>query len=122
MPDMTPYGRRVFQQAILDIPKAVHLYVDNGELKGYGYSPKRINANEFDENGSYPELLWVFSAEQNEANVQGMYVTDANGKVLYSEQFPQPYRIQNQGDRVGVSIDMAFLGALGGDTETNAPE
>jgi len=110
---MTQYGRDTFQNAVLQIPKTVHLYVEDGELKGYGYEPKQIRRESFDANGRHPELMWVFNAEPEAAQVLGFYVTDAHGQVLYSDQFKEPYKIQNQGDRIGVSINMAFLGAMG---------
>jgi len=113
MASMTPYGRKAFQNAILSVPHKVHLYVESGELTGFGYSPKRLVAAEFDDNGLYPEQIWVFNSEAEAAMVLGLYVTDADGQVLYSDQFPEPYKIQNQGDRIGVSVNMSFLGALG---------
>lgn len=113
MISLTPYGSKVFQKATERIPASVHLYVDSGELVGYGYEPKMLKANEWIE-GQYPELMWEFSSENQPADVLGYYVSDAEGQVLFSSQFDKPNRIKNQGDRIGVSINMRWIGAIGG--------
>jgi len=110
---LTPYGRATFQKQIERIPSTVHLYVEEGELKGYGYKTKVFDVTQW-VNGDYPEMIWEFDAEDQAAFVLGYYVSDADGKVLFSDQFDESYKIQRQGDRIAVSISMNFIGAIGG--------
>lgn len=112
---LTPYGSEQFQNAVNRVPSMVHLYVETGELEGYGYAPKRFDVSQWDSRGRYPEFLWEFNSGNQRSAVLGYYVTDSAGQVLFSEDFPEPYYVQNQGDRIGVAIDMEFLGALGGE-------
>lgn len=113
MISITPFGKTAFQDAVQALPSSVHLYTDDGELKGHGYKPVRINASEWDSMGRYPEIMWVFDAENTSQNVLGYYVVTADGRTLWSEPFDEAYVIQNKGDRIGVSLTMNFIGALG---------
>ena len=113
MISITPYGSKEFQAAVEKLPTSVHLYVDTGELKGYGYEPKLLQVSNWS-NGDYPELMWEFKAENEPAYVMGYFVSDAQGQVLFSDAFDESYKIQNQGDRIGVSIRLKFIGSIGG--------
>ena len=89
------------------------MFVEEGELKGHGYSAKNLELSKWSPDGQYPELMWVFDAENKASNVLGFFVSDANGQVLFSDTFDEANVIQNQGDRIGVSIKLRFMGALG---------
>lgn len=113
MISLTPYGSKQFQDAVNALPAKVHLFTDSGELTGHGYSPKRFSLMDWQEGGQYPEFMWVFDAESQPSTIMGYYITDASKQVLFSDTFDEPNVIQNQGDRIGVSIKLRFMGALG---------
>ena len=99
-------------QAVTDKLTEVHLFVNDGELVGYGYSPAVLDPVQW-EDGIYPDVLWEFNGAENPARVMGYYVTNNKGMVVYSENFPmsaeneddQPgFIIGKQGDRVRVGL------------------
>jgi len=46
----------------------------------------------------YPKITWTFDAyTSSQQTIFGYYVTDASGKVLFSELFPAPFPVPPQG-------------------------
>lgn len=110
---VTPIGRKQFQDAINRIPAQIHLHTDNGELNKFGYAPKRF---QFDKwvGGDYPEFIWVFENDEGSESVLGHYITNADGEVIFSDSFDEPYVIEKKGDRIVIKLNMDFIGAIGG--------
>ena len=108
----TPAGKTLMLKAVTDTLKTLHLFVNEGELKGYSYGPAVLDPEQWDD-GVYPDVLWEFSGGDEPARVMGYYVTNDEGAVMYSENFPaseeneddQPgFVIGKQGDRVRVGM------------------
>lgn len=105
---LTQTGHDVFMQAIQRSAASIRLMTDNGELQGHGYEAKRLDANAW-VNGEYPKVVWEFSAG-NPVSVVGYFVNDANGSMLFSEDFPEgPQEIKNTGDRIGITIRLSLI-------------
>lgn len=117
MLNITPYGYSAFTGAATSVPKQVHLHTESGELTGHGYAPIPLDSEQWDE-GRYPDLQWEFEAGDT-VWVLGYYVTDINGKIIYSEEFTQrtpegdmvgsPMKIQHNGDRITVALNLNLL-------------
>lgn len=99
-------------RAVVEVLKRVHLFVTEGELTGYGYLPEPIDPDRWQE-GVYPDIMWEFDAGDKPARVLGYYVTDEEGKIMYSENFPPStenedddagFVIGRQGDRIVVGL------------------
>lgn len=99
-------------QAVTDKLKSLHLFVNEGELKGYGYGPAVLDPAQW-EDGVYPDVVWEFNGADEPARVMGYFVTNEGGAVIYSENFPTSeeneddapgFVIGKQGDRVRVGM------------------
>lgn len=108
----TPAGKALMLQAVTDTLKKLHLFVNEGELVGYGYNPAVLDPAQW-EDGVYPDVLWEFTGSDDPARVMGYYVTNDAGEVMYSENFPASeentddgpgFVIGKQGDRVRVGM------------------
>jgi hypothetical protein len=86
--------------------------VNDGELVGYGYSPKPIDSLGW-QRGVYPDQVFEFNGAQDNARVLGYYVTDKEGRIMFSENFPSSsenpdndpgFVIGKQGDRITVGM------------------
>lgn len=108
----TPTGKTLMLKAVTDKLKSLHLFVNEGELKGYGYGPARLDPAQW-EDGVYPDVVWEFNGADEPARVMGYYVTNDEGAVMYSENFPASeentddapgFVIGKQGDRVRVGM------------------
>jgi hypothetical protein len=111
----TPNGHRRILKAVTDTLKTLHLYVFEGEVSGYGYAARALRP-ELWEAGVYPDQLWEFDAEDDSARVLGYYVTDVEGHVIFSEEFPiqgeeaEPgFVIGRQGDRIVVGLRLNLM-------------
>ena len=108
---VTTEGQVEFTDAIAQRLKRVHLFVDQGELQGHGYTPVNINP-ELWELGTYPTITWEFEAGEP-VQVLGYYVTKEDGTILYTELFQRTkeddFIIKNNGDRISVNINLRFL-------------
>lgn len=108
----TPAGKTLMLKAVTDTLKELHLFVNDGELVGYGYSSVLLDPAQWDD-GVYPDVLWEFNGAEQPARVMGYYVTNEQGEVMYSESFPASeeneddlpgFVIGKQGDRVRVGM------------------
>lgn len=108
----TPKGQALMLKAVTDKLASVHLFVNEGELVGYGYGPVQLDPGQW-EGGAYPDILWEFNGAEKSARVLGYYVTNEQGEVIYSENFPPSeenddndpgFVIGKQGDRVRVGM------------------
>jgi len=108
----TPIGYSRFMKAITEPLQAVHLFVETGELSGYGYAAETIDPELWDE-GVYPDILWEFEKSETPSRVLGYYVTGTDGRIMYSENFPAHsdndddlpgYVIGRAGDRIAVGL------------------
>jgi len=111
MIQVTPYGHDLFMGALVVHLDSVHLFVDNGELSGYGYAPVKLQP-ELWEGGVYPDILFELEKGEKE-RVMGYYVADDQGRVVYSENFGPSddnddseagFVIGRQGDRILVGL------------------
>jgi len=110
MINISPQGRTAFVKAITNTITSAHLYTEQSELDGNGYTSKPIESNRWLD-GDYPELVWEFSAGAKQ-RVMGYFVRNDAGDLLFSEDFSEPYIIQHNGDRIGVSIRLNLLGTI----------
>ena len=110
-------------QAVTDTLARVHLFINEGELSGYGYAAKVLNPTEWND-GVYPDITWEFNAAEKNVRVMGYYVTDGDGRVMYSENFPasaeneddEPgFVIGKQGDRIAVGMRLNLFVAQAAD-------
>jgi hypothetical protein len=108
----TPTGHEHMLRAVTNMLFAVHLFVHEGELSGFGYESEKLDPLKWDD-GVHPDILWEFEAADTPVRVLGYYVTDANGSIMYSENFPasaenedeEPgFVIGRQGDRIAVGL------------------
>lgn len=109
-------------KAVTDKLEKLHLFVNDGELVGYGYGPAVLDPAQWVD-GVYPDVLWEFNGAEQPARVMGYFVTNEEGGVMYSENFPaseenednQPgFVIGKQGDRVRVGLRLNLMIARGG--------
>jgi hypothetical protein len=109
---LTTDGRRILRQAMLKELGAVHLYVDAGELSGYGYAPHVLDHAKWD-GGEYPAIK--FELDEGENNrVMGYFITDTDGTPIASEEFtrgeePSGFPIGRRGDRIFVTPKLNLL-------------
>ena len=115
----TPHGHDIMLNSVTATLATVHLFVNEGELSGYGYSPELLDPAKWDA-GVYPDILWEFEAGERPARVMGYYVADSEGRVMYSENFPASpdnedddagFVIGRQGDRVLVGLRLNLFAA-----------
>jgi len=117
---MTPYGKDYALNLVRMGLSSVHLYVDKGELKGYGYEPVGLDPEKW-EGITYPDILWTLRAGEQPARVMGYYVAAPNGAIVLSEEFPtstendddQPgFVIGREGDRIRVSLRLNLFSRI----------
>lgn len=105
---LTQYGQRVSLAVLQSVLTSAHLFVQDGELVGYGYSSKKLDATKWT-NGSHEKLLWEFTGAEEQKDIMGYYVTDATGQIVLSNTFDEPFKIGNHGDRIAVEIRLSLL-------------
>lgn len=110
MINLSPHGQRLMLKGVTNPIKAIHLFVDSGELEGHGYSPKPIDPGSWD-GPNYPPLVWEFSAGDT-VNVVGYFVTDADGQMVFTENFDEPMKLEHNGDRITVHMRMRLIGGI----------
>jgi len=113
---ITNEGHNTFFKAIVGSLDSVHLMTDQGELTGYNYKPKKLTASAWSMSGRYPEQAWVFTAG-DKVQVKGYYVTNAEGKIMFSDEFDitdeDDFVIQHDGSKIKVNIELSLLAAEG---------
>ena len=111
--NLTQDGYAVLLNAVTTTVRGLHLFTDKGELEGYGYEPKPVDPGQWTGN-RYPTQEWVFSTGP-QLRVRGYYVTGADGKVLWSREFPvserapDDYVIGRDRDRIAVTLTFGLL-------------
>lgn len=109
---LTDYGRTESLKKQYSLYKKAHLFTDDGEFKGRGYSSKTLEIKKW-KDGVYPDLVWDFEAG-TKVEVIGYYVTDVNEKIIFSQQFeagdiPEKLIIEHRGDRIRIQIAVNIL-------------
>lgn len=104
---VTPHGHRLFLGTITGAARSAHLFVESGELKGYGYEPLPVEPGAW-QDGMYPQLKWTLQGGEKE-DILGYYVTDENGSMLWSEPFGEAFTIKQAGGVVTVNMKLNLL-------------
>ena len=104
---VTPHGHRLFLSGITSAARQAHLFVDEGELKGYGYEPLPVEPEQW-QDGMYPQLKWTLIGGK-EQDILGYYVTDETGAMLWSEPFGEAFTNKQAGGVVTVNMKLNLL-------------
>lgn len=110
---ITENGNKIFVKKITEEIRTAHLYTDNGELDGYNYNPETIYPDDW-KDGVHPDITWEFTAGEPK-QILGWYFTNAEGKVLISEQFDiqdeGDYEIKREGDKITIKPRISLITA-----------
>ena len=62
MISLTENGMKKFKDAIQRQIKSAHLFIEDGELFGHGYTAKELNPDAWTDS-IYPDITWDFEAD-----------------------------------------------------------
>jgi len=101
------YGKEEIQRHSLMPLVSAKLYVGEQELTGHGYEAKTLVLANWNLNtGVYPTLEWIFEADIP-VDVEGYYITNAEGEIIIFEKFAEAQTIQHTGDKISIDITLA---------------